>query len=141
MSAFVVTNATVNAVCQAFGVDKYNAPRADEDLPALGQQLYEMNAAAVSQRYSEEPEPVQFNYEWKLQYSKGQQYLACCCLRYQCSEGDVPERPLYKQLVKVTDALAHEIARRDREVEASEWDIKEGRQELGMLLTDIAKHS
>ena len=87
----------------------------------LGQKLAAMNAAAVDQRY-EERNPVQI-YRWKpaRQTSPVQVLKSLQCLLYQCSEGDVPERPLYKVLEDAISYLAQEIVRGMPEYERVAW--------------------
>jgi hypothetical protein len=48
-------------------------------------------------------------------------YKAASCLRYQCSEGDVPEQPLYKALVQFIGDLACETIDETDEYDACPW--------------------
>jgi hypothetical protein len=44
------------------------------------------------------------------------------CLRYQCSEGDIPERPLFKELEAALAAVACAIVERMPIYEQAPWD-------------------
>ena len=48
-------------------------------------------------------------------------YKAAQCLRYQCSEGDVPEWTLYKGLNNIIECFANEIISNMPEYEAANW--------------------
>lgn len=68
-----------------------------------------MNRAAVFQRYEdkdmlpEDSAPLLERPGVPLQPK--QLYGALSCIRYQCSEGSVPDSPLYKALDKLVDSL------------------------------------
>lgn len=63
--------------------------------------LHAMNAAAVAERYKEEPEATPDTMPTVRRYSDSELVeliKAIDCYLYQCSEGDVPENELYKAL-------------------------------------------
>jgi len=95
--------------------------RADPDL--VGMTLLEMNRRALVARYGDnaveavEPyryvEPVGVNPLLLVQV-----YKSLRCYLYQCSEGDIPDQPLYLQVAGVRDhmglALGHDGERWQR---------------------------
>jgi hypothetical protein len=50
-----------------------------------------------------------------------QAHKSACCLSYQCSEGDVPERPLYKALKKFIRDLERDLVTNTPEWEEALW--------------------
>jgi hypothetical protein len=54
---------------------------------------------------------------WRIEHVKSLQ-----CLIYQCSEGDIDQRPLYKALRKKEHETLAEIVRSLPEYDAAEWD-------------------
>lgn len=139
MSAFICTNETINAVVHAFQLmRKRNATCAadlelftHEQSTDLGQQLYNMNAAAVADRYREEREKVRFVFRATAAYTDFLMFKAAQCLRYQCSEGDVPEWPLYKRLDGLIDRLARDIVMRSKDYDTAPWDLPDPARRQG----------
>ena len=114
MSAFMVTKHTIdNVVALAKPMHMSGDSRATE----FGAQLIAMNANALGQRYdlpqSEIDDYALFAKEYVFEERKDsevQLLKSLDCFLYQCSEGDVPETDLYKELDKlsttVTEALS-----------------------------------
>ncbi len=130
MSAFVCSNETFNAVVSAF--DRFHqatgahGARTAECHNALGDELFALNAEAVGQRYSETREtrePFQFNPA--TEYTDAVMLAAVNCLKYQCSEGDVPERPLFNRLVALSAWLGQFVNKDSDEYENAPWDLPE----------------
>lgn len=87
--------------------------------------LWDMNADAIRARYGEveeiqeKPSFVDGNNLYnsnKMQFFKSLQ-----CYTYQCCEGKVPERNLYKSLEKLENALAYDIISRMPAYDMAEW--------------------
>lgn len=105
MSSYVVEDQTINRILTA--VDDMPGALAALELPAdpdglilLGQRMFEMNVAAVCQRYADE-NPANYADGHQYQYELAtpvEAYKALHCYLYQCTEGDVPEQPLYRFL-------------------------------------------
>jgi len=104
----------------------------EADLLRLTQELYDLNAAAYVARYPREAEdvrafdPADFSSGFAVGLhhdfdSRVAAYKAASCLRYQCSEGDVPEQPLYKALVQFIGDLACETIDETDEYDACPW--------------------
>ena len=120
MSAFIVTKTHIDHVVAAImqiGVatgsvteeeDKHGGFR-----DRLGQWLIEMNIRAVDCRYNERnPVPLYRNTYMgsaKTLAELVKRYKAIQCLAYQCAEGNVPETPLYKQLIAAENTVASMI--------------------------------
>jgi hypothetical protein len=132
MSAFNVSRETINCVVSAFDQarrEHWGRQQPAEDLDALGLALALMNAEAVAQRYAEPAEQVEpFRY-CEVDYPLAQRYKSVGCLRYQCSEGNVPESPLYGRLTELYDRLAHELAHTIAAVDAARWDLEDVRRQ------------
>lgn len=91
-------------------------------------ELYTLNARAVSQRYKENNaemvtgsallKKTAFNPNVSLyQFLKSLE-----CLHYQMSEGDIPQQMLYKELEKIINAVCSSIAHQAKEYEMAHWD-------------------
>lgn len=118
MSAFVVSNQTIHRCVHALVYAKlafeYNQP--------IGQKLFEMNAKAVAQRYHEEPQSVWFE-EVNEPVSKMSAVKALHCLRYQCSEGDIPQSYLFQKLSRAIEILSEDIVCNLPEWNEVPWDV------------------
>ncbi len=111
MSAFIVTNACIHR-CVAVLAREY------ENKDDLGAALLAMNVLAVGERYGATKATVDEQcdtYAAPYKFERGYPCLpvesvkALRCLRYQCSEGAVPEEPLYKRLDAAINDLQSEI--------------------------------
>jgi hypothetical protein len=99
----------------------------DSEVKRLAECLYWLNRAAVSQRYSC-PELAKPALEYRAWLEDGpitetpvQAYKSLRCLIYQCSEGDIPETPLYKALVNYAAAIAAYIVCSTPEYDEAAW--------------------
>jgi hypothetical protein len=125
MSAFIVGQQTMaNIVNSLFYDHKFNewyrilkehGYTTAKDFDRLYQELYMMNRKAVIDRYEEKEGsdyielPDEVNWD-SGRCSKIQALKSMQCLRYQCSEGDVPESKLYKFLDEIiTDWMSYII--------------------------------
>lgn len=134
MSAYVVNDITINRIIGWLEINAYNSMYLLEGLkqfgdvyaenfwPDLAGAMHKLNIEAVDQRYSERTEnPKPFVYA-PLIISPIQTYVSLQCWIYQCSEGDVPKRPLYQFFdTNVSLVLAHKIVRALPEYEHTEW--------------------
>lgn len=98
-----------------YSLDRY------ADRCALGQAMFELNCNAVSQRYNEPANGSEYRYGVAATLSAVQAFKSLKCWLYQCSEGDVPDTPLYQVMDKVSDRLAHHIVSSLPEYERAEW--------------------
>jgi hypothetical protein len=135
MSSFIVSDPTINRVVSYLARDKHNASyavrRLREELgitsagselgKELGVLMSALNIAAVSTRYNEENAVNDYRFKQVL-CTKIQALKSLRCWIYQCSEGDIPERPLYKIMDEYADSLAWSIINAMPEYDAAEWD-------------------
>ena len=91
----------------------------------LAGELYKMNADAVNQRYR----TADFQVVPKIKsgsafmlYDKPAAVVKMLnCYLYQCTEGDVPDRPLYKAVENFRDSLCKDIVSRLPDYEDAAW--------------------
>jgi hypothetical protein len=135
MSAFIVGTGTMNRVVQAivhvcpdFDGEPTRPPavRLQDVGTRLGIKLYRLNAEAVRQRY-DQSDPVPLFRSTQVEAPRTRKERIACfkalqCLIYQCSEGDVPDTPLYRQLETVRYVLAARIIADLPEYQAAGWD-------------------
>jgi hypothetical protein len=136
MSAFIVGTETIQKVMTAIdsmnrdvhaSVYEFNGKRVgtNDELSKLGGLIFNLNVEAVCQRYSdEELKIVPFKFK-PTAALKGNalvpHFKALQCLIYQCSEGDVPERPEYKAMEKLAADVAAFIVTTMPEYDAAKW--------------------
>jgi hypothetical protein len=127
MSAFIVSNKTMNQAIEAMRLCGFNHDGVYLDDPdhikVLGAELFKLNASAVAQRYNEPEEETEFKFEWQ-DCNKFQALKSLQCLIYQCSEGNVPETKLYKILRECESAMKNLIIDDLPEYEAAKWDAE-----------------
>jgi hypothetical protein len=147
MSAFIVNKNTMTKVVLAIlqntdefhGTLTHRRQIVDDPLDELqlkasmeiGGKLYAMNEAAVGTRYPNavkrnEPgikapvfamtDPDRAHYPTPMEM-----FAAIRCLLYQCHEGEVPKRALYKELNAVAGELAQRIVQDLPEYERAPW--------------------
>lgn len=137
MSSFIVGDELINKVVAGlyhlvmFGNGAhtpryYNkntaTPQTEEEKRELAQKLYEMNVKAVNQRYGTNEKADDFTYKTEYPPEPVQLYKFIQCLHYQCSEGDVPEKQLYKDLEDIANFLARYIVSKLEAYENARWD-------------------
>jgi hypothetical protein len=118
MSAFLVSEQTMHR-CVAGVIasqwSRFNGLRlASDNLPTvctkIGQALYQMNVDALEQRYPGDSDNVVPVYRYKPVFiNKCDAFKALECLRYQCSEGNVPETELYQEVCSIMISLATSV--------------------------------
>lgn len=135
MSAFMVEDKTINRIisylCNGAEREIPHATRGislftKEDKEVFGKSLFDLNIAGVNARYGEgEAEkfrPLDYCYCSELPPHTVQAYKSLQCFLYQCSEGNVPEDPLYKKMEGIVNALAHHIVNDLKIYQESKWD-------------------
>ena len=144
MSAYIVENKTINRIIAAILYSRelggyFSGPLppisnkwlkefAQSDPVEIGCALYGMNENAVMQRYSDLkrddlPGPIESGYRYNDEplASATQIYKSLQCYMYQCSEGDVPELPLYKALEEYRSSIADHMITNTPEYERANW--------------------
>ncbi len=98
------------------------------DTAELGQRLYDLNVQATGERYPDEsadslPGPVVKGYTYTrlVPPSPIQAYKSLGCLLYQCSEGDVPDSPLYQALQELQHGIAAALVCDLPEYNRADW--------------------
>ena len=134
MSAFIVEDKTINRVIswlerspQDFGSHLLSTVLKAADIRAyddewrdkLGATMAEMNADAVNQRYGEN-QTAAHEFSWEI-CTDIQALKSLQCWHYQCAEGDIPDRPLFKAFEEVERQLAASIVSRLPEYEKAAW--------------------
>jgi hypothetical protein len=148
MSSFIVNTTTMTKVVLAIlqNTDEFHGtmthrreivddPLNEAQLKAgteIGGKLYAMNQAAVRVRYPDmakrnEPgmkAPIfAMTDQERAHYPTPMELFASIrCLLYQCHEGEVPKRTLYKELNAVAGELAQRIVQDLPEYQRAPWD-------------------
>lgn len=126
MSSYVVEDNTINAIVNYLWRDRDNEHIKRQlgmtDEASLGEEMYRLNLAAVEDRYGDYAAGEMCNLDYKyrrtpLHISRIQAIKSLSCWLYQCSEGQVPEHPLFKLMEKYKGELAMDIVRA-----MPEWD-------------------
>lgn len=136
MSSFIVDAKTINRILTYLHLHKgqmsysYITRRAAElgydlesnsGLSELGTDLLGLNYRATNARYNEE-NGLQQLHIYKFEHvSQLQALKSLQCLKYQCSEGDVPESVLFKFLEDCEHAIMSSIIRAMPEYENTQW--------------------
>lgn len=134
MSSFMVSDSTINRLTAYVFDDKSYLVRRLEKLglptthDTFAWALICLNTAALEHRYGKEDadkatpkDPYEYKTP-KKQASDVQILKSFACFLYQCSEGDVPEKSLYKFLSEVRGKLAEHIVRELPEWDKAEWE-------------------
>jgi hypothetical protein len=113
----MVNDGTIDRAVSAILAFEAAGPMADTagNPDVIGGELIRLNMEALRQRYNEKP--LAFTYKHREHDDKDPalaRYKAVGCLTYQCAEGNVPDMPLYQQLIAVENDLAQQCARRMR---------------------------
>lgn len=128
MSAFIVSDGTMDRVVAAVLMIRRKTtfdglPATPENATKIGRRLYVLNSAAVGQRYDEnEIEGAGYTYR-PIDRGEPAFYKAVRSLLYQCSEGDVPERELFKDLERLSEQLAARYIKATKVYESAPWDV------------------
>ena len=145
MSSFLVGNEAISKIVHAifwkFGTQTYEPffcywnknncisgkyiKTRDEKLldeTTAGKKLIKMNLDALSQRYSNEnARTVNYKYETPIYYTDIQLLKTLKCYLYQCSEGHIENRKLYKDLRRAENILKDKIISELPEFDKAKW--------------------
>ena len=143
MSAFIVEDQTINRIVTCLAdlehsnVEpfmsltehgaRFNGSSGDERqarADRLAREMFTMNMMAVHFRYGKlddmMPERA-FEFAWEHSGDAWQVLKSLHCYLYQCSEGNVPDRPLYKELKEFGARLADALACSQPQYDAASW--------------------
>jgi hypothetical protein len=124
MSSFIVEDKTIHRILSKLYKDK-----STEYCDEMGKKLLRMNIDATNQRYPEHPYLTKKednnrirNYKFIWQKITDIQALKSLrCYLYQCGEGNIDKRKLYKELKKTSLEWAYNIVNELKEYEEAEW--------------------
>ncbi len=79
-------------------LDKHDFDKSDDDFVfTFGESLYRLNLEALKERYGDDPkEYKKYNPDFYPDFSIIETIKHLQCLEYQCSEGNIPEKHLFK---------------------------------------------
>lgn len=103
MSSFIVSSSTINQIVHLLTPNEQRSMMPDEYYNQLGNELWDLNYAATTERYKHRNDNSGRNvdYLWRPQcYTKLQMIKSAQCWLYQCSEGDQFEKSALYQKVK-----------------------------------------
>ena len=124
MSSFIVNKTTIDRIITGM-INSKITEETDEicilDYSAFGQDLLDMNTNAVNQRYDESNHAELYTFN-KTMVTDVQAFKSLRCLMYQCSEGDVPNSELYKQMDDIGERMAVNIVYKLPSYDKAEWD-------------------
>jgi len=151
MRAFVVEDRVINAIVNYLRIDSNGAFRrktlkeSGYDLEdksfsgciKLAQAMHDLNDNAVNERYSDKPadefHPEPFIFQKFSGIERIPALKALSCWLYQCSEGDVPNDPLFKLMEKIHGEWAYLIVSDLPAYKNAAW----GYEHNGVCLTDL----
>lgn len=131
MSSYIVSQECMNRIINGlywshrfkemntFWYDKHNLEDSN-DYQLFGNKLFRMNANAVSQCYDRKVRAPK--YKWTDDTINIFQFLKSVqCFIYQCSEGDVMDSDLYKDMIMLEKKLLNYIIMDVPEYKEAEW--------------------
>lgn len=131
MSCFIVDDSTIDRIISTIelqgGWANHAAPLSTlylYDWNALGRAMLDLNLAAFRDRYEDQHEVRDDldQYQWQGCYVPlVEGYKSLRCFLYQCSEGQVPDQPLYRALEAYADRLAVKVAEETPAYRAAAW--------------------
>jgi hypothetical protein len=138
MSSFIVSEKTMNNIIYNLFWDhnfknsygsllERNGYKTEEDFNRLYTEFYIMNRNAIIQRYNEKEGSDYIKLPEKINWDNGTLNKFQClkdmkCLRYQCSEGNVPDTRLYKFLEELIEAYMSYIIEELPQYNNASWD-------------------
>lgn len=135
MSAFFVSEATLNRALRAFLVRGDCACKACEDYDNLGRMIWALNRAALGDRYGDEQlddmaatmeEIAEFH--WQATRAPETRAELCDvlkalhCVIYQCAEGDCVESDLFDRMQRQARDVQGRIINTLAEYDGAAWD-------------------
>jgi len=127
MSAFVVKDETINRIVALLFSQKVEfcgiplVLSTEEQRARFGKELFDMNVESVRQRYGDEPECQDYQYQEVPAPSLIKGHKALSCLLYQSCEGDVEKSSLYQMMDRIHARLAQKIVHLLPEWDKAPW--------------------
>ena len=133
MSSWIVSDTVINSVIELtqefdfydtlkskLEILKFVDKSGFVDWKKYGQALIGMNYEAVNQRYEEKEKSSKFKLK-KTEFEVYQKIKNLHCFNYQCSEGDVPETPLFKFVEELIHTVENGMIIRTQIYEEAKW--------------------
>lgn len=108
MSCWICQEKTINRILSNKEFDNLTV----EDKTKLGQKMVNMNYDAYVERYGTKEVQSAFPYTYKFQFvltTLLQSLKSLKCFLYQCSEGNIDKRKLYKKLFDIEVLMMNRI--------------------------------
>lgn len=133
MSSFIVEDKTIHRILNWVQNNQYDNHNSmfvpvnlkhtnHADMTNLGKRLIALNYKATNSRYEEELKPnICYKFDWLPNVSDVQSLKSAECLRYQCSEGNVPKTKLFKLLNHLIEGMKSKIIHNMESYEIAEW--------------------
>ena len=135
MSSFIVSKGCMNNIISGL-FNKHNFKNSysniykrqnlneSKDYIRLANDLFKMNNRAVVQRYGRDDDysKIEKFKDFNGHISIMQLLKSVQCLKYQCSEGEVPQEELFKWLNDLETCLAHYIVGNLPSYQEARWD-------------------
>ena len=143
MSAFICDEDTINSIVNSLAYNArfdhakaaFSRPEAyyhliprpqtnDEEYEyiRLAVDLHQLNVDAVNQRYRSDDESEYSPWLSAFRTPAAMHaYKSAQCLLYQCSEGNVPDHPLYKALAEMKNRMAEAVIYGMPDYETAKW--------------------
>lgn len=133
MSAYIVNELTINRVINLIILFSKEREFTERRYPLLknailrpskmGNKLYSMNVKAINSRYDNNINIKEIdNYSYSnIDISKHQGLKSIECFLYQCSEGNITNYDLYKELTELRSDLISNIVFTSDEYKKAEW--------------------
>jgi hypothetical protein len=136
MSAFIVEDESIGRIASIikYGYRNHDMEHQRRQIKELGcdlttragfqefcKILHGLNIAAVDQRYREHNCIEEVIYPEIVIRDKLQDLKTVQCFLYQCSEGTIPETPLYNFIDKLSGTIAQEIIENLPDYEKKKW--------------------
>lgn len=142
MSAYIVNDKTINRIVSMLNTASFSSGGRtypdtryfdgvlqvtnSKECAELGKKLREMNERAIIARYDEKAIAdftggKEYKYEFVYPPRAIQAYKSLRCFLYQCSEGDVPKEPLFKELDRYAAAVAEQFVCNLPEYDQADW--------------------
>ncbi len=133
MSSWIVSDTVINSVIELtqefdfydtlkskLEILKFVDKSGFVDWKKYGQALIGMNYEAVNQRYDEKEKSSKFKLK-KTEFDVYQKIKNLHCFNYQCSEGNVPETPLFKFVEELIHTVENGMIIRTQIYEEAKW--------------------
>ena len=133
MSSWIVNDSVINSVIELtqefdfydtlkskLEILKFVDKSGFVDWKKYGQALLDMNYDAINQRYNTKEKSSKFKLK-STEFDIYQKIKNLHCFNYQCSEGNVPETPLFKFIEELNNTVENGIITRTQIYEEAKW--------------------